>query len=266
METGVLRGEIYETDEKGNPVQRLPNPKECLVGLLYVLRENPLYYDPDKMEFWWEYSEADALSTLEQYDWLKVCIENKVPPPVPSSYSPFKYPCYFSSIHGTYRCPFWDRCWGGKTAVVVDEFTEVSRRLVIAKAQERAWGEIYNQLRRRWLLLADALGTDELTLPEGSVQRRIQTRTNTNWRAIVQQLAEENLVDSETLSRLIQQHTKVKDTSLLFVSPRDSHLNVAQTFLEELSERYRKGHLEGVLRLDAPLQEGEESYDEEGSL
>ncbi len=216
---GALHGEIWETNEKGEPIRQLENPKRISGALLYIIREDP-YIVFDTQEFWINYLEDSAKALLDYAAKLNDMVAQGEVPPIPEGNSPYDFPCYYASEFGEIKCPFWDDCWREELKKHSGDITELGLRAI---QEYRAYKEAEGRYERTKELIKDTLRdypTYEIITENGSVIKYTDFRRLVNYKSLIQDLVTEGLVPRQRLEALIEKHTKVQQIEAIKVKPR----------------------------------------------
>lgn len=216
---GVLHGEIWKTDDDGNPIEKLPNPQKVCGALLYIIREDP-YFVFDKQEYWVSYNSHTAAQLINYARKIKSHIEKGEIPDIPSDYSPFHYPCYYANMFGEVKCPFWDNCWQKKIQSTDSQLRAFADEMIEAYKAYKKAEERYEALKKRFKDMISDYPKYELSTAHGTILKYTETKEIVNYRGVIQDLVGEGLVSEETMRALIERHTKIQRISGVKVSPK----------------------------------------------
>lgn len=199
---GMLHGEVWETDDSGECIRRLPTPKKCFGALFYILRENPAYVT-DKQEFWYEYDPNMARRATELFDTMRYYIENDIVPEIPPGYSPFSFPCFLHNEAQNRWCPYWKLCWGDK---ITDEVDEIQRELAIKMiekyVEKKRVSKEYEELRKTFIHATQSQPNCQVVTPLGSVAKRYKVGRRVDPNKLMKLLVDEGYLTWEQLNAL----------------------------------------------------------------
>lgn len=216
---GALHGEIWEADEAGNPVRKLPNPKKICGALLYIIREDP-YLVFNNQEWWISYNEDLALSLIEYAKELRAYALAGRIPDIPKGFAPFAFPCYYSSEFGEVKCPYWNDCWSSRLAADEDANTQIATELIQAYREYRGAKDRYERKKNLFKDIYKDFPRFEINTPQGSVVKYLETREIVNYRGVLQDLVSEGQIPDSVVRALLEKHTKVNTITTVRVKPK----------------------------------------------
>lgn len=135
-------------------------------------------------------------------------------PPVPEGYSPFAFPCAWSSPRGERgRCPLFDLCWGGRADAeeatraegelrrLIDEYADLHRRKKAAEQQAALLEGMLDDLRPRLDAAFTAMGVRKAATDAAVITRsEVRGRRRVNLDAAVKAGA----VDEQALAPFVE--------------------------------------------------------------
>lgn len=170
---GALHGEVWLTDEDGESTIKLPNAKRCYGALFYIIRENPAHITP-RQECWVEYDPDYVERALKIHDDLVGYLERDETPPIPSSYSPFQFPCFLRNEAHSRWCPYWRFCWEKKVNEDLGEMRELVDNMIRKKVELKTAEDELSALRKTFLQATANKPYCKFVTPSGAVYKSMR--------------------------------------------------------------------------------------------
>jgi len=190
---GALNGRVYKVDPETQEIREYPRAKQVEGYLLYILRENPLYFSP-RQEVKVEY-DPDRIERLKKRAHeLREWISKGEIPPVPEGFHPFQFPCYINMYEGAFYCPHWKTCWSTLMLQEGDEIPEelidVATQYIEADTAYHFWKDRREDLHDQIVQLT--MGHPSLTIPArgGVIKKTTYSYERIDYKAVLEGLIE----------------------------------------------------------------------------
>jgi len=213
---GALNGRVYKIDPETQEVREYPRAKQVEGYLIYILRENPLYFSP-RQEVKVEYDPERIERLKKRSQELREWIARGEVPPIPEGFHPFQFPCYINMYEGAFYCPHWKTCWSTlmlqEEGEFPEELIEVATQYIEADTAYHFWRERREDLHEQIVQLT--VGHPSLNIPArgGVIKKTTYLHTRTDYKSVLDGLLEylREMLPLEKLVEVIKVVTDLKE-------------------------------------------------------
>lgn len=198
---GALFGEVWLTDDNGEPLAKLPRPSNAYGALFYIIRENPAYVSPEQ-EHWFSYDPDIVEKAFALRDELEKYIERDEVPPIPRGYSPYNFPCLLRGEARTRWCPYWKYCWQDVVNESDSEFGDIVEQLVRKKVEYENVSKEFKHLREMFLQMTSSRPRVHIISPYGTITKYTKTDNRVNLEAFINHAINEGLLTEEQVEAI----------------------------------------------------------------